>query len=181
MKMPLKGCAQNREPQQPLQPQQQEQPSSENAEAGSRKKAASISRKATVLPCLKKSIKLQAAGKGLKGAKTAKKTKPKKSNGDISSKPMQMHHYATNKSSTYTPQLKEIVNKYGLELDEVWNKELLPHQGRHLNAYHEYILESVKQFDEIAQGDSKIFLQLFDNLKRNVKANPNMLYKDYWK
>ena len=120
-------------------------------------------------------------GKGLKGAKTAKKTKPKKSNGDISSKPMQMHHYATNKSSTYTPQLKEIVNKYGLELDEVWNKELLPHQGRHLNAYHEYILESVKQFDEIAQGDSKIFLQLFDNLKRNVKANPNMLYKDYWK
>ena len=81
MKMPLKGCAQNREPQQHLQSPQQEQPSSENAEAGSRKKAASISRKATVLPCLKESIKLQAAGKGLKGAKAAKKTKPKKSNG----------------------------------------------------------------------------------------------------
>ena len=49
------------EPQQHLQSQQPEQPSSENAEANSRKKAASISRKATVLPCLKKSIKLQAA------------------------------------------------------------------------------------------------------------------------
>ncbi len=23
--------------------------------------------------------------------------------------------------------------------------------------------------------------QLFDNLKNNVKSNPDMLYKDYWK
>ena len=101
--------------------------------------------------------------------------------GSISSKPNQIHHYATNKSKTYTPQLEEITNKYGLGLDDAWNKDLLPHQGRHPNAYHEYILDSMKQFDDVAQGDKDIFLKLFDNLKDNVKSNPDMLYKDYWK
>ena len=96
-------------------------------------------------------------------------------------KPNQVHHYATNKSKTYTPQLEEIANRYGLDLDDAWNKDLLPHQGRHPNAYHEYVLDSMKQFDNIAQGDKDIFLKLFDNLKNNVKSNPDMLYKDYWK
>ena len=96
-------------------------------------------------------------------------------------KPMQEHHYATNKSKTYTPQLEEITNKYGLGLDDAWNKDLLPHQGRHPNAYHEYILDSMNQFDDIAQGDKDMFLKLFDNLKNNVKSHPDMLYKEYWK
>ena len=96
-------------------------------------------------------------------------------------KPNQVHHYATNKSKTYTPQLEEIANRYGLDLDDAWNKDLLPHQGRHPNAYHEYVLDSIKQFDNIAQGDKDIFLKLFDNLKNNVKSKPDMLYKDYWK
>lgn len=96
-------------------------------------------------------------------------------------KPNQVHHYATNKSKTYTPQLEEIANRYELDLDDAWNKDLLPHQGRHPNAYHEYVLDSMKQFDNIAQGDKDIFLKLFDNLKNNVKSNPDMLYKDYWK
>ena len=43
-------------------------------------------------------------------------------------KPNQVHHYATNKSKTYTPQLEEIANRYGLDLDDAWNKDLLPHQ-----------------------------------------------------
>ena len=96
-------------------------------------------------------------------------------------KPNQVHHYATNKSKTYTPQLEEIANRYELDLDDAWNKDLLPHQGRHPNAYHEYVLDSMKQFDNIAQGDKDIFLKLFDNLKTNVKSKPDMLYKDYWK
>ena len=96
-------------------------------------------------------------------------------------KPNQVHHYATNKSKTYTPQLEEIANRYELDLDDAWNKDLLPHQGRHPNAYHEYVLDSMKQFDNIAQGDKDIFLKLFDNLKNNVKSKPDMLYKDYWK
>ena len=96
-------------------------------------------------------------------------------------KPNQVHHYATNKSKTYTPPLEEIANRYELDLDDAWNKDLLPHQGRHPNAYHEYVLDSMKQFDNIAQGDKDIFLKLFDNLKNNVKSKPDMLYKDYWK
>ena len=96
-------------------------------------------------------------------------------------KPNQVHHYATNKSKTYTPQLEKIAKKYEFDLDDAWNKDLLPHQGRHPNAYHEYVLDSMKQFDDIAQGDKGIFLKLFDNLKNNVKSNPDMLYKDYWK
>ena len=95
-------------------------------------------------------------------------------------KPNQVHHYATNKSKTYTPQLEEIANRYGLDLDDAWNKDLLPHQGRHPNAYHEYVLNSMKQFDNIAQGDRDIFLKLFEKLKNNIKSNPDMLYKDYW-
>ena len=98
-----------------------------------------------------------------------------------STKPNQVHHYATNKSRTYTLQLEEIANRYGLDLGDAWNKDLLPHQGRHPNAYHEYVLDSMKQFDNIAQGNKDIFLKLFDNLKNNVKSNPDMLYKDYWK
>ena len=102
-------------------------------------------------------------------------------NGGTATKPNQIHHFATNKNKTYTPQLEEIVKKYGLNLDDEWNKELLPHQGRHPNAYHEYILDSMKQFDEIAQGDKDMFLKLFNSLKENVRNNPNMLYKDYWR
>ena len=102
-------------------------------------------------------------------------------NSSIPTKPEQVHHYATNKNKVYTPQFEEITQKYGLDLDEEWNKDLLPHQGRHPNAYHEYVLESMKQFDYIAQGNKKTFIKLYENLKENVKANPDMLYKEYWK
>ena len=95
-------------------------------------------------------------------------------------KPQQVHHYATNKSKTYTPQFEEITKKYNLDLDSKWNKDLFPHQGRHPNLYHDYVLESMKQFDEIAQGNKDIFLQLYESLKTNIKNNPEMLYKDYW-
>ncbi len=102
------------------------------------------------------------------------------SGGGGNKKPNQIHHFATNKSQTYTSQLQEVADKYGLDLDDEWNKELLPHQGRHPNDYHEYILNSMKQFDEVAQGDKEVFLQLVENLKSNIRNNPEMLYKDYW-
>lgn len=44
-------------------------------------------------------------------------------------KPNQIHHYATNKSKTYIHQIEQVTKKYDLDLDEGWNKELLPHQG----------------------------------------------------
>nr|WP_277620187.1 AHH domain-containing protein [Listeria cornellensis] len=96
------------------------------------------------------------------------------------SKPMQMHHYATNKSKTYTHQMENVTKKYGLDLDESWNKELLPHQGRHPNAYHEYVLDKLNTYDAIAQGDRELFLELYEELKFKIRVNPDMLYKEYW-
>lgn len=51
------------------------------------------------------------------------------------SKPNQVHHFASDKNSIYTGQFKDVTKKYGLDLNGNWNRELLPHQGRHPNAY----------------------------------------------
>ena len=96
------------------------------------------------------------------------------------SKPNQIHHYATNKNKTFSPQFNEIAQKYGLDLDDPWNKDLMPHQGRHPNEYHEYVLDNMKQYDNIAKGDKKVFLTLYDKMKEHILSNPEILYKDYW-
>ena len=54
--------------------------------------------------------------------------------GSDSSRPNQVHNFASNKSSKYTSQFENIAKKYNLDLDEAWNKELMPHQGRHAYA-----------------------------------------------
>lgn len=97
-----------------------------------------------------------------------------------SSKPLQLHHFLTNKSQTYTSQFEEIASKYGLDLGDDWNTELLPHLGRHPNAYHDYMLDNIKEFDSIAGGDKETFLDLFSELKQQIVDNPNMLFKKYW-
>lgn len=43
------------------------------------------------------------------------------------------------------------------------------------------MLDSIQQFDVVAQGDREIFLRLFDGVKKIIKDNPDMLYKRYWK
>ena len=96
-------------------------------------------------------------------------------------KPLQNHHYATNKSKKYTPQMESITKKYKLDLDDNWNKEILPHQGRHPYAYHDYVLDKLNTYDRLARGDSEKFLKLFEGLKKEVRDNPDMLYKDYWR
>ena len=110
-------------------------------------------------------------------------TKGKKAvNGGSNPKPNQLHHYATDKNKTYTQQFKDILSGYGLDLDGDWNKESLPHQGRHPNAYHEFILDSMQEIDNIANGDKDIFLELYEkNVKEIIRNNPDMLYSDYWK
>ena len=97
-----------------------------------------------------------------------------------SGKPNQIHHFATNKNKKYTPQFERITKKYGLDLDGNWNKKRLPHQGRHPNAYHEYILEQMKKCDNYAKGNQNKFLSSFEKTKRKVVNNPDMLYKRYW-
>ena len=97
-------------------------------------------------------------------------------------KPTQVHHYATNKSQKYTPRLERIAKKYGLNLDDSWNKEPLPHQGRHPYAYHEWVEEQMAQSDRIAKGDAQKFLQEFEQrVKVPVRMDPTRLYKGFYK
>jgi hypothetical protein len=67
-----------------------------------------------------------------------------------------------------------------LDLDDEWNKELMPHQGRHPYAYHDYVLDQMSKFDSIAKGDKDKFLKLYDQMKQKIISNPDMLTKDYW-
>ena len=105
---------------------------------------------------------------GVKKAEKAVQTVRRVNKG--TKKPMQIHHYETNKSK-----------KYNLNLDYGWNKELLPHQGRHPNAYHDYVLNNLRTYDELAKGNTDNFLKLFEWLKAEVRNNPEMLYKGYWR
>ncbi|WP_409975646.1 imm11 family protein [Campylobacter jejuni] len=49
------------------------------------------------------------------------------------------------------------------------------------NEYHEYILEKMSKIDKIARGDKNKFLKEFEKLKEEVKNNPAILHKDYYK
>lgn len=97
-------------------------------------------------------------------------------------KPLQMHHYATNKSKKYTAEFERIVQRYNLDLDGMWNKELLPRQGRHPNAYHEFVKDKLNFIDGVANGNQEIFLDLYEKeVESIIRNNPDMLYSNYWK
>ena len=107
--------------------------------------------------------------------------KPAGGKSGTTTKPNQVHHFASNKSKKYTSQFESIIKKYGLDLDGDWNKQSMPHQGRHPYAYHDYVLDNMQKFDRIANGDKTKFLKLYDQMKQKIINNPEMLYKDYWK
>lgn len=101
----------------------------------------------------------------------------------IARKGMEIHHYATNKHSYYTPLFQNIVGKYGLNLDGPWNKKLLPHHGRHTTEYHQFVYERMLEIDSEAQQKnspiSKLFFflnQFNSKVKQVVNDNPSMLY-----
>jgi len=95
-------------------------------------------------------------------------------------KPLQIHHFLTNKNKNFTPRFEDITNKYGLKLNDDWNKAKMPHQGRHPNDYHRYMLNEIRKIDNIAKGDKNMFLDLFSKIKTKIIKNPDMLYKKYW-
>ena len=107
--------------------------------------------------------------------------KPAGGKSGTTTKPNQVHHFASNKSKKYTSQFESITKKYGLDLDGDWNKQSMPHQGRHPYAYHDYVLDNMQKFDRIANGDKTKFLKLYDQMKQKIINNPEMLYKDCWK
>ena len=90
--------------------------------------------------------------------------------------PMQVHHFLTDKHSEFTPLFEAIVTKYGLTLNDPWNLESLPHQGRHTTAYHNFVLAQVRKADREAKGDRKKFLALIETyVKAPVRAHPEMV------
>ena len=96
-------------------------------------------------------------------------------------KPIQKHHFATDKNKEFTPQMEKIANKYGLKLSEDWNTEALPHQGRHPNAYHRWVLNQMRAIDAIPNMNRELFIRTFRKcVIEPVIENPQILYKDYW-
>ena len=98
----------------------------------------------------------------------------------VHNKCLQEHHYLTNKSKEFTPKIKKITDNYGLNLDGSWNKEVLPHIGRHAKKYHQFMIEQIKRIDSVAKGNVKVFLQEFETVKAIVRAKPEMMYKAFW-
>ena len=95
--------------------------------------------------------------------------------------PQQLHHFATNKNSVYTPQMQGIADRYGLDLDGSWNKELMAHLGRHPNAYHEFVLDGMRTAAREAGTDLAKFLELFEQyVKQPVMDNPELLRRSGW-
>ena len=120
-----------------------------------------------------KMVNKQKAIVGAAGAKGLRKI--------VSNKPIQIHHFATNKSKKFTKEFNRIIKKYGLDLDKgSWNKAPMRHQGRHPNAYHKHILDEMRRIDRIAKGNVKVFLDKYKKVTDRIRKNPEMLTKKYW-
>jgi len=103
------------------------------------------------------------------------------SNCPLTSRPNQIHHYATNKSKIYAPLMEKIAKKFGLGLDEAWNKESLPHQGRHPYDYHKFVLKGMEKAAKESGGCAEKFKELFEKyVKKPVRDNPDLLRKKGW-
>ena len=99
----------------------------------------------------------------------------------LSKLPQQIHHFATNKSKKYTKHFKRIANKFKLDLNGSWNKEALPHRGRHPYKYHDWVLKRMRIASKKAGKDQEKFLNLFEkDIKAKVRKNPELLRKSGW-
>ena len=99
----------------------------------------------------------------------------------LSELPQQIHHFATNKSKKYTKHFKRIANKLKLDLNGSWNKEALPHRGRHPYKYHDWVLKRMRIASKKAGKDQEKFLNLFEkDIKAEVRKNPELLRKSGW-
>lgn len=95
--------------------------------------------------------------------------------------PRQLHHFATNKSKAFTPRMAQIADEFGLSLNGAWNKQTLPHLGRHPNKYHNFVLEGMQNAKAGAGASQTEFLSLFDKyVKQPVIKNPSLLRKSGW-
>ena len=85
-------------------------------------------------------------------------------------------------TALYNDFPQTIIDKLCLDLNGSWNKEALPHLGRHPNDYHEFVKEEMGKAADMAGNNVELFLYYFEkNVKEKVRNNPDMLYKNYWK
>ena len=68
-----------------------------------------------------------------------------------------------------------------MDLNDDWNIEPMPHQGRHPNEYHEWVIRQMKLIDNLANGEKDIFLELYKGVKQKIRDNPDILRKKWWK
>ena len=61
-----------------------------------------------------------------------------------------------------------------------WNIEEMAHRGRHATEYHQYMLKRLESIDEVANGNTDVFLKLFEGVKQTIANNPDALYKSFW-
>ena len=91
--------------------------------------------------------------------------------------------FSYNKNKEYTNQFKEILEIYGLDLDDDWNKRYISsHIGSHPKEYHEFVLEQLNKADRLAKGNVEKFKRYYEKLVIDkVNKNPEMLNKSYWR
>jgi RHS repeat-associated protein len=95
--------------------------------------------------------------------------------------PHQEHHFASNKNGDFTPQYKAIADQYGLDLNGSWNKDLLPHLGRHPNEYHRFVLENMRRAAKEAGSNVNKFLELYQKyVVKPISKHPELLRKAGW-
>ena len=95
--------------------------------------------------------------------------------------PLQVHHFATNKNSVWTPRLAKIADDFGLDLNGAWNKATLPHLGRHPNAYHQFVYDGMRRAASEAGGSQAKFLELYNlYVKQPIINNPQLLRSAGW-
>ena len=87
---------------------------------------------------------------------------------------IEKHHLLSDKHQAYTPQYKEITDRYNFALTQQENVVSLPgHQGRHTKAYHGFILCCLEELNSIANGDSVIFVE-------GIRLLGEFIQENYW-
>ncbi len=90
------------------------------------------------------------------------------------------HHVFSDKNKTYSPQYKEVADRYNYKLSQEENMVSLPgHKGRHTKAYHNLMLWSIYLLDCIACGDQEIFMEGIKVIGQFVEDNPWLPYAKY--
>ena len=114
----------------------------------------------------------------------AEKAELKESEGffaNLIKKTKQDHHFIPWDNKKFTPEYEKITKKYWLNLKNgKWNKESLPHGGRHANEYLDWMLEQLKEIDKKADWDVNIFMREFEEVKEAVRKDPNIMYPWWW-